>query len=195
MAGARATDVEGFGGAPRANPWRKALVLGGIRSGKSKFAESLVACAPSVRYVATARRAADDPEWEARIEAHRARRPASWVTDEVGDDPLALLDVISGACPQDTLLVDDLGTWIAGLITMPAGTQSAVVSRLAHGVAACRATLVLVSAEVGLSVVPATPAARAFADALGTANQAVAAQCDTVVLVVAGNAVPVKGAL
>ena len=67
----------------------RTLVLGGIRSGKSEFAESLVADAANVRYVATASEFADgvdaDPDWAARISAHRDRRPSGWVTDEIGN--------------------------------------------------------------------------------------------------------------
>jgi len=181
--------------------WRRALVLGGIRSGKSEFAESLVAEAKQVRYVATARRNAVDPEWEARIEAHRARRPGTWSTTELGNDPLAMPDLLAGAGPSDTMLVDDLGTWVAGVTEITSQEAAdrarfnAVASRMAAAVRACPARLVLVSPEVGLSVVPATDLGRAFADALGTINRAIAAECDAVALVIAGNAVPVKGAL
>jgi adenosyl cobinamide kinase/adenosyl cobinamide phosphate guanylyltransferase len=77
--------------------WRRALVLGGIRSGKSEFAEALVATDAAVRYVATAVRGSDDPAWAARIDRHRARRPANWATTEVGDDPSGLLEVVASA--------------------------------------------------------------------------------------------------
>src|ERR671927_909027 len=85
------------------------LVLGGIRSGKSAFAESLVADAPSVRYVATAAGAQDDPEWLDRIEAHQRRRPQSWSTEETGADPARLAATLTEAKPDETLLIDDLG--------------------------------------------------------------------------------------
>ncbi len=182
-------------------PWRRALVLGGIRSGKSEYAEGLVAAATTVRYVATARRNALDPEWEARIEAHRARRPGTWSTTEVGDDPIAMPDLLAGAEPYATMLVDDLGTWVAGVTEITSQDEAdrarfdEVASRLAAAVRACPARLVLVSPEVGLSVVPATESGRSFADALGAINRAIAAECDAVALVIAGNAVPVKGAL
>jgi|SRR5690606_1880313 len=174
---------------------RRTLVLGGIRSGKSEYAEALLADSQPVRYVATARPVSADAEWSARIAAHRRRRPAGWRTTEVGDDPLALLDVLSDAEPHEHLLVDDLGTWVAAVAELPGGESSdAVADRIAAAVAASPARLVLVSPEVGLSVVPATEAGRRFADALGTVNRAVAAVCDGVVLVIAGNAVLVKGA-
>ncbi|WP_431906963.1 bifunctional adenosylcobinamide kinase/adenosylcobinamide-phosphate guanylyltransferase [Micromonospora carbonacea] len=171
--------------------WNTVLVLGGIRSGKSEFAESLVAEAPTVRYVATS--AAGDPtdaEWAARLEAHRARRPGSWTTEETADDPRRLADVVASAGPNETLLVDDLGGWVTVLLDpahQPADDTATIVE-LADAVRACPARLVLVSPEVGLSLVPTTPLGRAFVDALGAANRAVADACDAVVLVVAGQA-------
>ncbi|GIF04507.1 bifunctional adenosylcobinamide kinase/adenosylcobinamide-phosphate guanylyltransferase [Actinoplanes siamensis] len=168
--------------------WNTVLVLGGIRSGKSAFAEALVADAPAVRYVATAVGGEDDPEWLARIEEHQRRRPQSWSTEETGADPTALTELLSSAGPEDTLLVDDLGGWVAAVLD-PArqpNDDEADVTALAAAVRACRARVVLVSPEVGLSLVPVTPVGRAFADALGTTNQALAAACDGVVLVVAG---------
>ena len=168
--------------------WNTVLVLGGIRSGKSAFAESLVAGAPSVRYVATAVGAENDPEWDARIEAHQRRRPQSWRTEETGADPARLAAVLADAKPDDTLLVDDLGGWVAALLRpdRQPNDDEATVAELADAVRSCAARVVLVSPEVGLSLVPTTPVGRAFADALGTANQALAAVCDRVAFVVAG---------
>jgi len=172
-------------------------VLGGIRSGKSEFAESLVSGAESVRYVATARRDGADDAWTARIDRHRARRPAGWTTVEVGAEPSQLLNQLVAAGPGDTLLVDDLGGWVAAQMAdvTEVTPDDYGAGRLADAVRDCPARLVLVSPEVGLSVVPATAAGLTFADAVGATNQAIAAACDAVVLVVAGNAVPVKGAL
>ncbi|RZU52842.1 adenosylcobinamide kinase /adenosylcobinamide-phosphate guanylyltransferase [Krasilnikovia cinnamomea] len=199
--------------------WNTVLVLGGIRSGKSAFAESLVADAASVRYIATAAGAPDDPEWNARIEAHRRRRPASWYTEETATDPARLAVLLADAKPGDMLLVDDLGGWVAALLdparrsdpaahedSAPTGTPVAAagtavpsatgdvvasatgdaVVALADAVRECEARVVFVSPEVGLSLVPTNPVGRAFTDSLGAANQAVAAACDAVVLVIAG---------
>jgi nicotinate-nucleotide--dimethylbenzimidazole phosphoribosyltransferase len=177
-----------------ASIWRRALVLGGIRSGKSAFAEGLVATAEHVRYVATARRDPADAAWTARIETHRRRRAGTWSTVEVGEDPLALLGLLMRAGSGDTVLVDDLGTWLAAVVEIN-DRVPAIAAGLAEAVRACASVLVLVSPEVGLSVVPPTRAGRVFADALGSTNQAVAAECDAVTLVIAGNAVPVKGTL
>ncbi len=177
--------------------WNTVLVLGGIRSGKSAFAESLVADAVSVRYVATAAGGVDDQEWLDRIEAHQRRRPQSWTTEETGADPARLAAVLADAKPDDTLLVDDLGGWVTTLLD-PANQPNddlASVDALAEALRACAGRVVLVSPEVGLSAVPSTPLGRAFVDAMGTANQALAAACDRVVLVVAGQATWLKGAI
>ncbi|SCG62495.1 bifunctional adenosylcobinamide kinase/adenosylcobinamide-phosphate guanylyltransferase [Micromonospora inositola] len=169
--------------------WNTLLVLGGIRSGKSEFAESLVADAPTVRYVATAPAGdPEDTEWAARLATHRARRPGSWTTEETADDPRRLADVLAAAGSNDTLLVDDLGGWVTVLLDpahQPAD-DTATVEELAAAIRASAARVVLVSPEVGLSLVPTTPLGRAFTDALGATNRAVADACDAVVLVVAG---------
>ncbi|SCE89056.1 nicotinate-nucleotide--dimethylbenzimidazole phosphoribosyltransferase [Micromonospora viridifaciens] len=169
--------------------WNTLLVLGGIRSGKSEFAESLVADAPMVRYVATAGEGdPEDTEWAARLAAHRARRPGSWTTEETAADPGRLAEVIAAAGPGETLLVDDLGGWVTVLLDpahQPAD-DTATIAELAAAVRASAARLVLVSPEVGLSLVPTTPLGRVFTDALGQTNRAVADACDAVVLVVAG---------
>lgn len=171
--------------------WNTVLVLGGIRSGKSAFAESLVAGAASVRYVATASGGEGDPEWQARLDAHRARRPASWTTEETWADPGRLAVLLAEAKPDDTLLVDDLGGWVTSVLDA-GGDQEAGVQALAAALRGCAARVVLVSPEVGLTVVPATQAGRVFADLLGTVNQAVADACDRVALVVAGQTVWLK---
>ncbi|MDG4840745.1 bifunctional adenosylcobinamide kinase/adenosylcobinamide-phosphate guanylyltransferase [Micromonospora sp. WMMD967] len=177
--------------------WNTVLVLGGIRSGKSEFAESLVTDAPVVRYVATAPEGdPEDTEWATRLAAHRARRPGSWTTEETTEDPRRLADVLASAEPNETLLVDDLGGWVTVLLDpdhQPAD-DVATIAELADALRACSARVVLVSPEVGLSLVPTTPLGRAFTDALGAANRAVADACDAVVLVVAGQPVWLKPA-
>jgi len=135
------------------------------------------------------RRDPSDQEWENRIAAHRERRRGDWETVEVGTRPSALLELLTSADSGDTLLVDDLGTWVASVMT---DAPRLLGEALADAVTSCSARLVLISPEVGLSVVPATAAGRAFADALGATNRAVAARCDVVTLVVAGIPVPIK---
>jgi len=174
--------------------WNTVLVLGGIRSGKSEYAESLVSATTPVRYLATAAPRTDDPEWTARIHAHRDRRSAHWSTEDVVDHPSRLAEVLRRAEAGETLLVDDLGGWVAVLLDpahQPADDRS-TIDELAAAVRTCAARLVLVSPEVGLALVPTTPVGRAFADMLGATNQAVAAACDTVVLAIAGQPVRIK---
>ena len=171
------------------------LVLGGIRSGKSEWAEAAI-CASAgvdeaVRYVATGA-VADDDEWAARVAAHRDRRPAHWSTVETSDVATQL------ASFEQATLVDDVGCWLTVAMdrarAWAGGSVSDVVDQLVAAVTEFPAELVLVSPEVGLTVVPETAAGRLFADELGALNQRLAAACDRVVLVVAGQPVTVKGA-
>ncbi|MCP2165278.1 bifunctional adenosylcobinamide kinase/adenosylcobinamide-phosphate guanylyltransferase [Goodfellowiella coeruleoviolacea] len=175
---------------------RRTLVLGGARSGKSAHAEGLVPAEAAVDYVATARTVPGDAEWAARIAAHVARRPVTWRTREAprpGDLP-ALLDRTRPDGPP--VLVDDVATWLTGVLDdasawdAPAPDSLAEVrdqcTALVSSVAACPARLVLVSAEVGLGVVPATRSGRLFRDQLGSLNARLAEVCDEVLLLVAG---------
>lgn len=176
----------------------KTLLLGGIRSGKSAHAEALIRRdAPTGRaiYLATGRRDPADAEWQARINAHVARRPAGWRTIETAD-PIAL---IAEATPADPpLLLEDVSGWLVGVLDQTdgwSGDLDACGSRcraMVSAVEACRARLVLVSAEVGLGVVPATRSGRLFADELGALNAELAGVCDEVTLVVAGLPMRVK---
>ncbi|MET0700105.1 MAG: bifunctional adenosylcobinamide kinase/adenosylcobinamide-phosphate guanylyltransferase [Mycobacterium sp.] len=173
----------------------RTLVLGGIRSGKSRWAEEAIAEAVStgaqVRYLATGSAATDDDAWSARVAAHRDRRPAGWTTIEDSDVASQLHQ--HGGTPT---LVDDIGNWLTAAMdrrdAWNQGSVSGDIDELVAAVGTFGSPLVLVSPEVGLTVVPATAAGRHFADALGTLNQRLAAACDRVVLVVAGLAVPIK---
>lgn len=175
---------------PDASAAGRTLVLGGTRSGKSGYAEELLPADAQVRYLATARLDLDDPEWAARVTAHRARRPPAWTTEESPDLPPAL----TSAGPGELLLVDDLATWLTGQLdevgaweSPDAGRlMSARLDALVEAVDQCPARLVLVSAEVGLGVVPATRSGRLFRDELGALNARLAQVCDAVVLLVAG---------
>lgn len=173
----------------------RTLVLGGARSGKSSYAEKLLGKAPVI-YLATGRRRADDPEWEARIAEHIARRPPGWRTIETTDLPGTLR-----TANQAPVLVDDIATWLSGELDdtrawadHPAGMRAcrARCAELVSAVADCQTRLVLVSAEVGLCVVPQTRAGRVFRDELGTLNAQLAAVCEEVLLVVAGLAVKLR---
>ncbi|MBO1756776.1 bifunctional adenosylcobinamide kinase/adenosylcobinamide-phosphate guanylyltransferase [Allobranchiibius sp. CTAmp26] len=174
----------------------KTLVLGGIRSGKSAVAERTLADAPAVSYVATGPGPDLDDDWARRVHTHRERRPAHWSTIESIDLAGVLADLPGPA------LVDGLGTWITAHLDRlraweapredwePAALE--LVDDLATTVRGCRHDLVIVSDEVGLSLVPEHRSARIFADLLGLTNQRVADACDTVQLVVAGQVLTVK---
>jgi adenosylcobinamide kinase/adenosylcobinamide-phosphate guanylyltransferase len=155
--------------------------LGGARSGKSEWAERLAATLPPpVTYVATAASQAEppDPDLEARIEAHRRRRPAAWLTLEAGADLLAVLAGVEG-----TALIDALGPWVAGAPGFGVDRSGlCTLLRSRH------APTVVVSEEVGLGVHPYTEVGGRFRDAMGLLNQAVAEVADDVVLIVAGRA-------
>jgi adenosylcobinamide kinase / adenosylcobinamide-phosphate guanylyltransferase len=174
-------------------PALRVLALGGIRSGKSAWAETTIAAAVGedgpVRYLATAAPSADT-QWEARMAAHRERRPRWWTTVESTDVAAQLNET------ETATLVDDMGAWlVAAMDRHDAWTGGSVrrdVDELANAVGAFGAPLVLVSPEVGLTVVPATESGRLFADALGELNQRLAAVCDRVVLVIAGQPLIVK---
>ncbi len=188
----------------------RVLVLGGVRSGKSRYAERLLRTRSAVTYVATgpvvevdARGRARDPDWAARVADHRGRRPVTWRTRESRDLPAALdghgAPAAPGELPADTprpaILIDCLGTWLTGLIDDEGAWDdldraAVVVDRGRRGLIAALARtttdVVLVSNEVGLGVVPATASGRFFRDELGRLNAAVADVCDKVVLIVAG---------
>lgn len=172
----------------------RVLVLGGIRSGKSQWAESAIADSVGgddpVRYLATGP-VADDDAWAARVSAHRARRPRHWSTVESVDVPKQLR--ADGSAPT---LVDDVGGWLTAAMdradAWSGGAVSADVDDLVDAISGHDAELVLVSPEVGLTVVPDSVAGRRFADELGMLNQRLADLCDRVVLVVAGQPVAVK---
>jgi adenosylcobinamide kinase/adenosylcobinamide-phosphate guanylyltransferase len=173
----------------------RTLVLGGIRSGKSRWAEETIATALApdqpVRYLAAGPVDQDDPDWLQRIAKHRSRRPGHWTTVETADLTTELRQ--SADVPT---LVDDLGTWLTATLdrhhAWTDGSVAAPVAEMLAAITSFQSTLVLVSPEVGLTVVPPTASGRRFADELGSLNQRVAAVCDRVVLVVAGQALTIK---
>jgi adenosyl cobinamide kinase/adenosyl cobinamide phosphate guanylyltransferase len=168
---------------------RRVLVLGGARSGKSAFAQSLLAGVGDVCYVATGPRGDDDPEWRARVERHRRLRPEGWRTVETTD----LAEVLEAS--RAPLLIDCLTLWLtavldeAGAWEQRAGYGAAVQRRVDALVGAWRdrrSTAVAVSNEVGWGVVPDTWSGRLFRDQLGLLNQSLAREADEVWLLIAG---------
>ena len=155
------------------------LVLGGARSGKSRFAERLIG---GGTYIATA--TAGDAEMAARIAEHRGRRGIGWQTVEA---PVALAEAI-GAAPGP-VLVDCLTLWLTNL--MLGGHD--IAAHTAALLGALRGEMALVSNEVGLGLVPDTPLGRRFRDAQGVLNQAVAAAAGRVVFMAAGLPLWLKG--
>jgi adenosylcobinamide kinase/adenosylcobinamide-phosphate guanylyltransferase len=175
------------------------LVTGGVRSGKSRHAESLLDPSGPARYVVPGRSHPDDEEWAARVAAHQARRPGRWETVET----VAIAEVLTLA-DQRPVIVDCLGTWVAALIDDagswddPPRARSVVGAAVREFVAAGRAApylVVVVSNEVGWGVVPATASGRLFRDLLGAATAAVSAAADHVALVVAGRVLDLSAAV
>jgi adenosyl cobinamide kinase/adenosyl cobinamide phosphate guanylyltransferase len=175
------------------------LVLGGVRSGKSAFAESRVALlsqaagGPSTLYVATG--VATDDEMKERIRRHRASRPQRWSTLE---EPVKLAERLApelqGAQSPGAVIIDSLDVWVANLLLENGAnkrqateeTVMAAADKLLALVAASSQGFVMVSSEVGLSLVPPDPLGRRFQDLLGLVNQKIAAAATEVFLVVAG---------
>jgi len=171
---------------------RRVLVLGGARSGKSATAESMLADAPTVDYVATGQPAGTgDAEWDQRVREHRARRPAGWRTLETCD----VADILAAREPAGPVLVDCLATWLAramddcGLWSGARDAGSRLAVRADRLVAAWQQTsreVIAVSNEVGSGIVPATASGRRFRDELGRLNSRIAAASDEVWLCIAG---------
>jgi adenosylcobinamide kinase/adenosylcobinamide-phosphate guanylyltransferase len=162
------------------------LILGGARSGKSRYAEGLVQALPGPWvYIATAQ--AFDCEMRDRIAEHRARRTAGWQTL---DAPLDLGGALREA-GEHPVLVDCLTLWLTNLMLGEHDIEAAVDAAL-RAVAARDALTVLVASEVGLGIVPENALARRFRDEAGLLHQRVAAIASDVVLMVAGLPLKVK---
>jgi adenosylcobinamide kinase/adenosylcobinamide-phosphate guanylyltransferase len=165
------------------------LVLGGARSGKSRYAESLVAALPPPWiFVATAE--AGDAEMAERIAVHRARRGEDWQTIEAPHDLAAALVDID---PHAPVLVDCLTLWLSNRMLAGAGVEEET-TRLESALASRRGPVILVSNEVGFGIVPDNALARRFRDLQGHLNQRMAARAGRVVLMVAGLPIMVKDA-
>lgn len=173
------------------------FVLGGARSGKSRFAQERAAAAgPRVTYIATAE--PGDAEMAVRIAHHRADRPADWETIE---EPQAISAALRRCAPEsDAVLLDCLTLFVSNLLAAPGADPEAAGAQAEREVAAlldiarhAEATTILVSNEVGLGLVPEYPLGRAFRDVAGRIHQRVAAEADEVHFLVAGIPLRVKG--
>ena len=189
--------------------FNRTLVVGGARSGKSRYAESLAESLSQlgnkpVIYIATAQPTTeDDSEMQARIAHHQARRHPAWQTLEV---PMALGQAIEAhSQPDCVLVVDCLTVWLSnllfdaatsypevGIIDLP---ENFALQRqaLLDGLSKAKGSIILVSNEVGMGMVPMGAINRLFVDEAGRLNQAVAAVCDRVVFVAAGCPLVLKG--
>ncbi len=178
---------------------RRALVLGGARSGKSVEAERRLESFPEVLYVATGGSRNGDTEWAARVSLHQERRPGSWRTVETCD----LVPLLKDDGPP--LLIDCLSLWLTDAMDAVGAWDDAEwadggeralrdrVRELTDAVRETRRSLVAVSNEVGSGIVPATASGRRYRDELGRLNAAFARECEQVLLVVAGQAVVLRG--
>jgi adenosylcobinamide kinase/adenosylcobinamide-phosphate guanylyltransferase len=151
------------------------LVIGGTRSGKSEVAARVAATMGEPVTVVVPTVVADE-DFAQRVRDHQARRPPSWTTVECGTDLPNALRAANG-----TVLIDSLGSWVAGTDQFAVDTDALVGALVARSDAT-----VVVTEEVGLSVHPPTEAGRRFADRLGALNVAVARLAEPVLLVVAG---------
>jgi adenosylcobinamide kinase / adenosylcobinamide-phosphate guanylyltransferase len=166
------------------------LVLGGARSGKSRYAQRLAeACGLWPLLIATAQ--AHDAEMGERIARHAASRGARWT---VVEEPVALAEVLRREARADRIVVVDCATlWLSNLLLKNDNLATATQD-LAQTVAGLPGPVIFVSNEAGCGIVPENALARAFRDAQGLLNQALAEACDAVVLVSAGIALPLKPA-
>ena len=167
------------------------LVLGGARSGKSRYAQELAFAFKRVVFIATARR--DDAEMRAKIARHRRERPPSWKTLEIST---GLDRALRERCRNaDLLIIDCLTLYLASALGRKRGDRRQVhdhIQSICEAIREAQASVVIVSNEVGCGVVPAYRSGREYRDLLGEFNQQIAQVADRVVLMVAGLPLTVK---
>jgi adenosylcobinamide kinase/adenosylcobinamide-phosphate guanylyltransferase len=166
------------------------LILGGVRSGKSRYAEELARSqARPVTLIATAE--ARDEEMAARIEAHRRHRDPRW---RIIEEPLALAAALRRTVsPESLVIVDCLTVWLSNLVCgKDADASPRETKALLDALSSLDGDCILISNEVGFGIIPANALARRFGDEAGVLHQRVAARCDRVILMVAGLPLAVK---
>jgi adenosylcobinamide kinase/adenosylcobinamide-phosphate guanylyltransferase len=169
------------------------LIIGGARSGKSRYAQKLAAGFERVTLIATAR--AVDPEMRRKIARHRSERPASWETVEA---PLNLESAIrSRRTKADMLIIDCVTLYLANLMRARKGARNSILDdleQLCRALRIAKSSIIIVSNEVGCGIVPAFRSGRLYRDLLGQLNQQIAAMADRVIFMVAGVPLTVKDA-
>jgi adenosylcobinamide kinase / adenosylcobinamide-phosphate guanylyltransferase len=173
-------------------PRNVTLVLGGVRSGKSRYAQTLASRYRRVTFLATAR--PSDREMRERIAMHRRDRPASWKTVEA---PIDLHETITAeSLKADLVLVDCLTLFVANAMTRhprKPGSVRLATQQVCQAIRSSRASVIVVSNEVGSGIVPIYRSGRIYRDLLGQMNQEIAKIADRVVLMIAGIPLTVKG--
>lgn len=168
--------------------------MGGVRSGKSRYVQTLAAAASAVAFLATARPSDSDDEMRHKIERHRTERPNDWRTIE---EPLDLDRVLTDeGLNFQMIVIDCLTLYAANLLDAEKGNPVAIEKRLNKFYTALRAapcSIALVSNEVGSGIVPPFTEGRKYRDLLGEINQRVACVADNVLLMVAGLPLVLKG--
>ncbi|MEA5598876.1 bifunctional adenosylcobinamide kinase/adenosylcobinamide-phosphate guanylyltransferase [Rivularia sp. UHCC 0363] len=161
------------------------LVTGPARSGKSEWAETLAnQSGKKVIYIATALLSPDDKQWQQRIIQHRNRRPQSWITLEV---PFELSDRLADVKPDNIILVDSLGTWVANFLDQDDKYWLNTVEELLETIQLVAAPMIFVAEETGWGVVPAYPLGQTFRDRLGSLTRKLGVICQTAYLVTGGH--------
>ena len=181
------------------------LVTGPVRSGKSRYVIAIAQrSGRRVSYVATAMRDASDDEWDSRLTRHVRDRPSTWDSIEsasLGHD--ALIALFREGVPEQCIVVDALGTWLAARIATHidelerdfAAFETRIdeeATELAQAMLDSRAQVVVVAEEVGWDIVPVAASARLFRDVVGRMKQRLAAGADAVFLVVCGFALDLR---
>jgi len=163
---------------------KQKLIIGGVRSGKSRYAESLLSKTRlEVVYIATAK--ADDDEMVKRIAAHKAQRPSHW---QLIEEPYALAKVLAeNDSPNKIFLIECLTLWITQLLCLEDETRMhQELDDLLAILPTLKASLIFVSNEVGLGIIPLDKISRLYVDIAGRFNQQIAAQVEEVIFIVAG---------